>query len=37
MHVQGKELIEAHGGFRCFRLAGGAVTVNSALEEADSV
>ena len=37
MHVQGKELIEAHGGLRCFRLASGAVAVNSALEEADGV
>ena len=37
MHVQGKELLEAHGGFRCFRLASGAVAVNGALEEADGV
>ena len=37
MHVQGKELLEAHGGFRCFRLASGAVAVNGALEEADRV
>jgi hypothetical protein len=37
MHVQGKELIEAHGGLCCFRLASGAVAVNSTLEEADSV